>query len=149
MNKAENLRHIDFSVPDPFAFDSVPLFPVTPSSSISSDQFLDLNNRISHAYANMYNSDPGVFRWSGLAAYTSNRAGQGIASAGVLDDVFAGLGIAPNAMAPHEMYQAFIQLNFAIFLDLYPQFEAYAGGGLNAIQAMANEQVITQQQLQA
>jgi fibronectin type 3 domain-containing protein len=129
--------------------DTIPAYPVTPWSSLTIDQFFNLNNRISQAYAQMYNKHPDWFAWSGLAAYTSSRGGQGIATAGILDDVFRGFNLAPNSVAQTQMYQAFTSINFNLFFDLYRQFIAYDQAGIDAIRAMAKENVIVPTQLRA
>lgn len=129
--------------------DAVPGYPLSPPNGTSTTQLLDLNNRISHAYATMYDKSPDAYSWCGLAAYVSNRGGQGIAAAGMLDAVFRGLLKFPNAVAPKQMYDAFTSLNFTIFMNMYPQFIAYDSGGINAIQAMFNEGIVAQGQLDA
>jgi hypothetical protein len=47
------------------------------------------------------------------------------------------------------MFEAFKSVNQTVFLDAYRQFIAYDQGGINAIQAMANEQAIRLGQLNA
>ena len=124
--------------------DAIPAYPQLDSSNFASENFFALNNRISRAYATMYNKDPGAYAWCGLAAYVSNRGGQGIALAGTGSELLKKMSILfdVNPAGATQMYEAFTKLNQTIFLDMYRQFVAYDNGGINAIQAMANEQVI-------
>ncbi|HXE52256.1 MAG TPA: hypothetical protein VN541_04540 [Tepidisphaeraceae bacterium] len=90
------------------------------------------NRLITQNYVTMYNTNPLWAKWSGMAAFASYDVGSGIAGATVLNLIFPKNPITGEV----PIYEALQEGNFGIFADVYPQFLAYQGGGLAAIQAM-------------
>ena len=103
------------------------------------------NRIITRLYGNMYNQnviaatgDDYLF-WTGMAAYTSATAGDAIADASLgieVNDFTGALSFLPNLQ---QLYNLLGQGNLAIFLNVYPALLAYTASGIQAVDAMSQQ----------
>ena len=84
-----------------------------------------MNQRITKAYADMYRSDPGTFKWAGMATLASREVGGGEIQS-------YGLGASPTNfyLNATEMEDLLAKGNFAVYNDIYWQLMAYKSCGL-------------------
>jgi hypothetical protein len=105
------------------------------------------NRRISQLYAEMYNSNPDVFKWAGMAAHASYLVGDAMAEA---EWWSRNAGAPPGAPDPKTAIRLLARGNLNVYDDMYRQMLAYRdGGGITAIRAMWANREIDQAQLDA
>jgi len=94
---------------------------------------LQMNQRITQAYAQMYLSNPQVFKWAGMAAFASKEVGMGERQAEALagSDLpwIPGLTDISGTKLEAELAQG----NLGVFSDIYWQHLAYQDGGIGAL----------------
>ncbi len=110
------------------------------------------NALINAAYAKMYKSDPDTFKWAGMAAMASNKAGTGMMetqmlSAGAVDPDGKALEGAVGAPDGDKVRALLAAGNAGIFNDMYWQHLAFQNGGMDEMQKAFKEGSITQEQL--
>jgi hypothetical protein len=101
------------------------------------------NSLINEAYAEMYFSDPGTFKWAGLAAFASHSIGLNMqtlrdVSVASKSTVFLSFGTAlPVWYLSSQVNKLFDELahgNKLIFADMYWQHLAYRDGGIEELE---------------
>ena len=127
------------------------------SLGISEEQFATMdpiarNGLINAAYARMYMSDPDTFKWAGMAAMASDKAGTGMMQTYMLEagETIPGGGTVEGALgAPDgdEVRRLLAKGNAAIFNDMLWQHLAFQSGGLEEMERAAEEGSITPDQL--
>jgi hypothetical protein len=90
------------------------------------------NKKITRFYAEMYESDPDVFSWFGLAAFASYQVGTG------LQKLQTGLNWAPPevqiaGIRQSDLFAILFAGNQEIFLDIAPVALAYKEGGIDEL----------------
>ena len=102
--------------------------------------YFEMNHRITSAYAEMYLSNPDVFKWAGMAAFASKEVGDGMHQAEALRE--SGLPYIPFVpgmdISGTELLQALAQGNMGVYADLYWQHLAYQGGGIKELEKAYN-----------
>jgi len=106
---------------------------------------LNRNRRVSELYAQMYNSNPAVFKWAGMAAFASQLVGDAMAEAERFM-LTPARNVAPD---PKIGFQLLSRGNQDVYDDMYRQLLAYQTGGIAAIRQMQQNQEINQVQLLA
>lgn len=103
-----------------------------PGQGHTTDYF-EMNRRITSAYAEMYQSNPDVFKWAGMAAFASREVGNGMRQAQALRE--SGLPWIPfiSDISGTEVLQALAQGNLGVYADIYWQHLAYQQGGIEEI----------------
>ncbi len=112
---------------------------VAPGMPAPSD--IDLNRRRTQQYADMYLTNPAVFKWAGLAAFASRLVGQGIAGSQIGHAAAPGLmatGTGPGmaagaALAANPLDRALLQGNRLIYDNIFWMHMAYQQGGIERI----------------
>jgi RHS repeat-associated protein len=98
---------------------------------------LDLNRRITEAYASMYKSNPRVFVWAGMAAFASELIGQGMKRAVALREaagtLFGGVAMVAGAPTGTELLEFLKAGNVGVYADIYWQHMAYSEKGMAEI----------------
>ncbi|MEO0325992.1 MAG: peptidoglycan-binding domain-containing protein, partial [Myxococcota bacterium] len=103
---------------------------------------ITLNARITAEYARLYAEQPELFKWAGMAAYTSAVVGRGLEIAGREVPASAALrGVAAVSPRTGDAVAAasarFVQMlrtgNAAVYLDIAWQHAAFLEGGIDAI----------------
>ncbi len=108
---------------------------------------IDLNRRRTQQYADMYLTNPAVFKWAGLAAFASRLVGQGIAgsqlghaAAPALMATGTGPGMAAGAaLAANPLDRALLQGNRLIYDNIFWMHMAYQQGGIERIRQAHTE----------
>lgn len=108
---------------------------------------INRNRQITTLYATMFNSNPQAFEWAGMAAFASNAAGSGMATAANANE-FQKVGAQLFGIDTSTLLDYLGQGNMAIFMNMYPQLLAYQAGGLANIQTMFAQDQITFDQLE-
>ena len=108
-------------LPPPGPMGSVPVPDTRPGLDS-----ITMNQRITKAYADMYRSDPGTFKWAGMATLASREVGGGEMQA-------YGLGASPTNfyLNATQMEDLLAKGNFAVYNDIYWQLLAYRSCGLD------------------
>jgi hypothetical protein len=107
---------------------------------------INRNRQITTLYANMYNSNQQAFQWAGMAAFASNAAGAGMATAANASAFTSGGASLVFGVDTTILLDYLGQGNITIFMDMYPQVLAYKAGGLDNIQTMLDDGIITNDQ---
>jgi hypothetical protein len=99
--------------------------------------FVEMNRRITSAYARMYLSNPRLFKWAGMAAFASKAVGDGIRQAQDFSEAFLPLppipGIDATMITGTEIKQWLAQGNMLVYADIYWQHLAFAESGLEML----------------
>jgi hypothetical protein len=101
------------------------------------------NRLINQAYAEMYFSDPGTFKWAGLAAFASHSIGSNMET--LLDVSFFSTAtlwmsfgtawpILPLSSEVKKLFQGLADGNKLIFADMYWQHLAYRESGIEELE---------------
>jgi hypothetical protein len=115
------------------------------------DQVLARNYALTAQYARWYQAHPAIFKWAGMAAFSSRRVGLALTPYQMVVDVEQLLEVAPNAGQIIDIRNPDItierkseilpglnilrQTNNAVFEDIGWVHEAYAQGGIAAVEA--------------
>jgi len=110
------------------------------------------NGLINAAYAKMYKKDPETYKWAGMAAMASDKAGTGMMQTYMLEgaDVVPGADKAADAVgAPDgkKVRDLLAKGNAGIFNDMMWQHMAFDSGGIGEMQKAFKEGSITKEQL--
>ncbi len=109
---------------------------------------LERNKLINKAYAEMYLSNPAIFKWAGMAAFASQSAGKKMAQIqlGYFAELTAqivrpvlGLPLTLAAKNCEYLFGMVALGNKAIYEDLYWQHLAYREGGIEELEAIYRE----------
>lgn len=111
------------------------------------------NGLINAAYAKMYQKDPEVYKWAGMAAMASDKAGTGMMQTYMLEgaELVPGAGtVAGEVGAPggKQVRDLLAIGNGGIFNDMMWQHMAFDQGGIKEIEKAAKEGSITPEQLE-
>ena len=111
------------------------------------------NGLINAAYAKMYEKDPEIYKWAGMAAMASDKAGTGMMQTYMLDgaSLIPGAGTASDAVGAPGGKQVRDLLaigNGGIFNDMMWQHMAFDQGGIKEMEKAAKEGSITPEQLE-
>jgi len=105
-----------------------------------SEMLLQRNRIITAAYAEMFLSNPDVFRWAGMAAYASYSVGTGmnLCQGAIVDTngIVAFGKLLTGAPTEVETFEFLANGNLAVFKDIYWQHLAYRHGGFAEIQGI-------------
>jgi hypothetical protein len=94
-------------------------------------------------YASLYKTNPGIYKWSGMAAFASDTVGLGMR----LADFFADK---PLIKATMQDFLSFLsEGNRAVYNDIYWQHEAYRIGGIEEIRKQHALKRVTRDQADA
>ena len=100
---------------------------------------VELNKRITKAYAKMYEKNPDIFKWTGLAAIASSQAGS---SMEILSLQIKKNPILLELLEWHtntsfeKIYKDLADGNLTVFTDMMRQHYAYRDCGLDAIEKL-------------
>jgi hypothetical protein len=111
-----------------------------PESVVHPKDILEMNQRITAAYAEMYLRNPLKFLWAGMAAFASRDVGKGMRQANALHNearnpLIAIGTILTGTPTGSELATALGKGNLGVYADIYWQHLAYEQGG---IQEMRN-----------
>lgn len=125
-----------------------------PGSPTHPRDILEMNRRITAAYAEMYLSDPSKFVWAGMAAFASCDVGKGMGQAKALRDEAGNPLIAIGTLltgAPTgtELATALGKGNLGVYADIYWQHLAYAQGGIQEMRDLKARGELLVEQLNA
>jgi hypothetical protein len=125
-----------------------------PGSPTHPRDILEMNRRITAAYAEMYLRDPSKFVWAGMAAFASCDVGKGMSQARALRDEAGNPLIAIGAVltgAPTgtELATALGKGNLGVYADIYWQHLAYAQGGIKEMRDLKDRGELLVEQLNA
>src|SRR6185503_8474929 len=106
------------------------------------------NNHINAAYAKMYLSEPETYKWAGMAAMASDKAGTGMLQSYMLELAAESkpvekLGHLASAPDGAEVRRLLAKGNAGIFNDMYWQHLAFQQGGVEELERGAKEGSVT------
>ena len=100
---------------------------------------VELNTRITKAYAEMYVKNSNIFKWAGLAAIASSQTGFGMAamySQMKNNPILIQLLEWHTGTSIEKIYKDLADGNLTIFADMMRQHYAYLSGGLDEIEKL-------------
>lgn len=115
----------------------------SPGADYHPKDVMEMNKRITAAYANMYLKDPDKFLWAGMAALASCEVGKGLQAAKDLAES-AGTLVGATALVAGmptgtELLKALGGGNLAVYADMFWQHLAYAEGGINEMKQLRDQ----------
>jgi len=113
--------------------------------------FLEMNRKITSAYAEMYLQNPDVFKWAGMAALASDAVGNGMAQAEAYAESDIPLPPIPGLdftwITGTEIRQWLGTGNLGVFADIYWQHVAYKEAGIDMLKFEGQEKRLEDRQL--
>jgi hypothetical protein len=102
---------------------------------------IEMNRRITAAYAEMYLRSPSKFLWAGMAALASCDVGKGMIQAKILKKEAGTVAVGVGALATGmptgtELMEALAVGNLYVYADMYSQHLAYSQGGLEEMKRL-------------
>jgi hypothetical protein len=108
------------------ALEKICLSPDTDFNTLSRDDWRNINELITGRYAQLYLTNPGAFKWAGMAAYASDLVGTGMGTLG-------------RSSLHDEFFYALKDGNMNLYMSIGWEFEVYLTEGLAGLERLYSQ----------